>query len=529
MRNEFSGIDLDRFVRIVRRRFLVILLCVLAAGGGAFALAKHQKKMYTATVSVLFESPAINQQAAGVQVVSNNDPQLLTATQIQLASLVPVSRTTAAKVGHGVTADDVRRAISVSQQGQTNVGSFSATYSDPGLAASIANTFSTQFIAQRRSESQGNVEAALALVQKEVAALTPEQAASTKGQALVDRAASLQVLAALQTGDAQIVKYATPPTAPSSPKVIRNTVIGLALGLLLGLLVALFLDRFDRTLKDVDAIEEAYGMPLLGAVPDSQAYSRSLRRVEDNGYRPLPHGEAEAFRMLRAHLRYFNVDRSMKTVLVTSAAAGDGKTTVACYLADAAASMGTRVLLLEADLRRPSFEKILGIDGSLGLSDVLISVTDCARAVQPLSRGRSSHDDLPAHARTPEDGSLDVLTAGPVPPNPAELVESHAMEEVLAWAAFNYDLVIIDTPPLSVVADAIPLLTRISGVVVVARLGKSTRDGAIRLRKHLESMGAPTLGVVANGVSAKEAYGDQYGYRAYALKDSPPKAKATSS
>ncbi|MGO9960503.1 MAG: polysaccharide biosynthesis tyrosine autokinase, partial [Solirubrobacteraceae bacterium] len=435
-----------------------------------------------------------------------------TATDIELAALVPGANVVADNIGHGLTAGKVKSAISVAEVGQTNVASVSATYSDPTLAAAIANGFATEFIAERRASDEGNVKQALALVQQQIKRMSPVQAASSVGLALIQRATSLQTLANLQTGDAEIVTSASPPTSPSSPRTKRDLVIGIALGLLLGLLLVLTMERFDRTLNDVADIEEAFEMTLLGAVPASSALSRSPR---SGGRRAdLPHADAEAFRMLRAYLRYFQVDHDLRTILITSPASGDGKTTVACRLAETAAKMGSRVLLLEADLRKPSVAAQFGIENSPGLSEVLISAVDSSEAIRPLSliaenadSNGSSHLGL---------GSLDILTAGMVPPNPAQLIESEAMHRMMSWAASNYELIIVDTPPLLAVADAIPLLKQVDGVMVVARAGKTTRDAAWRIRKELVSMGAPTSGVVANGINTKSgSYEYRYASGAY--------------
>ena len=200
----------------------------------------------------------------------------------------------------------------------------------------------------------------------------------------------------------------------------------------------------------------------------------------------------------------------MRCLLVASAAPGDGKTTVARNLAHAAQETGTKTLLIDADLRRPDMAAHYGVHAAPGLSELLIGTVQAHEAI------RSIPISTRVNGKTTEV-ALDVLVAGHPPPNPAELIESRAMSLVMAWAKEQYELVVIDTPPLSVVSDAIPLLRIVDGVVLVSQIGKNTRDAAAFLRDRLMAMNAPLLGVVANGVRARSGgdYGYGYGYGYY--------------
>ncbi len=186
--------------------------------------------------------------------------------------------------------------------------------------------------------------------------------------------------------------------------------------------------------------------------------------------------------MLRANLRYFNIEREVGSILVTSGAPQDGKTMIAWNVSRAEAGAGRRVLCIEADLRRPTLAEYLDIAPTEGLGLVL------AGAIEPWAAIRTVQ-------------GVDLLPAGPLPPNPGELLESRQMTELLAWAEATYDRVIIDTPPAAVVADALPLFNQVGGVVVVARLRKSTREASEHLRDQLKNMHAPLLGLVVNGAS----------------------------
>ena len=190
--------------------------------------------------------------------------------------------------------------------------------------------------------------------------------------------------------------------------------------------------------------------------------------------------------------------------MVASAAPGDGKTTIARHLAEAAARLGSRVLLLEADLRQPTLAQQLDIERGPGLADALIGAVPMGEVTQSIALEAAPGEGITGR-------TLDALTAGAVlPPNPGELLESRAMGTVLERAKSTYDLVVIDTPPLNVVSDAFPLLRKVDGVVIVGWVGRSRRDAAEQLHQVLAGSGAPLLGVVANG--AKSGGPDAYAY-----------------
>ncbi len=350
-------LDLERTLAVLRRRWWVIVLITIVVGGASFAFSARKTKEYTATTPVVFTDQQVQQQASGLQATQSSSaavPEVM-ATNVQLLTQqAGVAAATARIVGHGLTAADVVDAISVTQHGQTNVAEVSATTTDPSLAAAIANTYSAQFIASQAAQQRAAVQQGLDLVQGQIAALSSEQVAGTEGQALLDRAESLRILATLQDGGASIVRPATPPRSPSSPKTRRNTALGLLLGLVLGLGTAFLLERLDRRIKTVDELEAAYRLPLLAAVPKRKSFAQPPQL--DSG---AARQDTEVFKLLRAYLRYFNVDRELKTLVVVSAAPGDGKSTIARNLAEAAAETGTRTLLLEADLRRPGSRSIM--------------------------------------------------------------------------------------------------------------------------------------------------------------------------
>lgn len=515
--DEQTNLSLEQVLGVLRRRAPWIVLCFVLAAGAAYGFSKHQTKKYTATASLVFSNNQLGQQVAGLPVASSNNQQAQQNTNLKLVQLGDMAEKTARLLGQGLTREAVSADLSVSAQSESNIVNVAATATSPELAAGIANTYTNLFVKEQQNSNHAYYASALKLVNRQLAALSPREKAGTAGLALQDRAQSLGVLAELRNGNVQVAQTATVPTSPSSPKIPRNTTLGAVLGLLLGVGIAFLLERFDRRIREPKDLESIYGLPLLGVVPESSALSRSGRGAPAAGA-TLPSSEAEAFHLIRAHMRYFNVDRELRTLMVVSAAPGDGKTTIARNLATAAAKMGSRVLLLEADLRRPTVAQQLGIPSWKGLSDVLIGAVSLSEATQMIELDSPSSDRSNLHA-------FDALVAGAtLPPNPGELIESHAMEALLDQAKATYDLIVIDTPPLTAVSDAFPLLKKVDGVVIVGRVGRNRRDVAERLHETLTGAGAPLLGVIANGFKAgrRGGYGYGYGYDYTPAKSTAP-------
>jgi succinoglycan biosynthesis transport protein ExoP len=484
MESEQTGLSVEQIFGVLRRRAPWILLCFVLVAGAAYGYSKHKVKKYTATASLAFNNNQLDQQIAGLSTDNSSDPLVQQNSNLELVRGGNVSAKTASLLGRGLTDAAVSAGVSVSGKGESSVADVSATSTSPVLAAAIANTYVNQFVKEQQRANRQFFRSALALVNKQLAALSPAQRVGTDGLDLQDRAHTLGLLAELDYNNVEVASEAAVPASPSSPKTKTDTIVGAVLGLLLGLAIAFMLERFDRRIREPEELERIYGLPMLGAVPKSATLSGKGSA--------LPPAEAEAFSLIRAHLRFFNVDRDLRTVLIASPAPGDGKTTIARHLAEAAARTGSRVLLLELDLRQPSLAERLGIQLGPGLAGVLIGDVSMDQATQAVALQASLGEGTSWH-------TLDVLTAGVVlPPNPGELLESRAMDGVLEQAKSSYDLVVIDTPPLTAVSDAFPLLTKVDGVVIVGRIGHSRRDAAEQLHQVLAGSGAPLLGVIAN-------------------------------
>lgn len=480
------------FLQVLRRHLIVIVITTVLVPSAALAFALSTPKEYTATAQLLFRDPGFDQKLFGSSVIASaGDPAREAATNVTLVSLDNIFARVASVMNRpGLTASGVRDNIRVVPRGQADVVAVEATDHNPAFAARLANAVAAQYIRFRREADRSKITHALNLVRGQKKNLEPREGTGQEAQSVRSRIEQLELLASLQTGNAELVQPATAPDNASSPQPLRDTTIGLIAGLFLGLLLAAILDRLDRRLRQGDA-EALLRRPVLAVVPES----RVLRQANVQSLH-LSGREGVAFRTLRTNLRYFSIDREVRSLLITSAAPGDGKSTVAKYLAATAAASGVAAVLVEADLRRPTVVRGHPTLHSRGLTDVLSGQASLTDVIQRLPlQGIGGPADGPR---------LEVVAAGPVPPNPADLLESDRMRDVLAELETRYDLVIVDSSPLLAVPDAVPVMTQVSGVAIVVRERKSTKASVRQLRKQLDNLNVTPVGIIINGATAAE-------------------------
>lgn len=285
---------------------------------------------------------------------------------------------------------------------------------------------------------------------------------------------------------------ATPPAYPSSPNKRRNVALGVVAGLLLGVAVAIARERADTRLRSVNDVASRTAAPLLAELPEDSSMNRTAVAMRDEPIGPL----AESFRRLRTNLEFLRVGGQSIALVVTSAEPGEGKTSTVLNLAVACAQSGDRVILIDADLHKPSAAKRMGLDDSHGLSTVLSGQMTFADAVQHGGRGLG----------------IDILVAGPVPPNAADLLGSQEMKSLLADLLLAYDVILLDTPPILPLVDASVLGRQVSGAIVVVRLNRSKKESLAKALGSVSQVGTKVLGVVVNSVPKAQSSGYyQYG------------------
>ena len=385
---------------------------------------------------------------ATVRVDPTDEAELPRTDVIEFADADEVALRTGEELG-GASEDFVSDRVTVSAGAAANTYAVEASSDAPNRAAELATTFAEQFVDY-----------------------TDE---------LGDRFAA----------DATVVEEADSPENPVSPRTVRNTLIGALAGLVAGVLIALVRDALDRRVRGARELDELLGVPLLARVPRSPAL------VLDQTLRDLPAADAETFQMARVGIRYLELDREIHSVLLTSPQAGDGKTTVAFCLAAADATTGDRVLVIEADMRQPSLAAVAE-PARAGLSGVLAGEASLEESVTTVEVTTGAEG---------VSGSVDLIHAGAASPNPTPLLESQRMAEVLHDAESRYDLVVVDTPPATILPDAVPLLGHVDGVVIVVGLGRDRRDDVEELRDRLEQFDIPVIGVIANFA---EAFDESY-------------------
>jgi capsular exopolysaccharide synthesis family protein len=500
----------EKLLRLLRKRWLIVLQAVVVIPLAALLFSLAQDKEWTAT-STLLVQPA-RQNSGSVDLTRQ------AATQAELVGLPVVAARTAERLGDGWTTAKVQYVVDVSASTDTNLININATTAPAEAAQSVANVYARSFIDLQDESNAADVRRRLAAYDAYFRSLPTSERTGPRAERLQQRLDALRISSTLnsdnQSPTAQLMQPAELPSSPSSPKVERNVILALLLGVIVGISLAALLERLDRGISSIDELERISGLPILARIPRARGLDKRLRRT--GSAEVLRSGaEAEAFRALRASLRYFNVDGNLRSLLVVSPEAEDGKSTVAACLATTLAQRGDRVILVEADLHKRTGEG-RSRGGGMSPAGAVGAGDEHAQGLTTVLAGGDLDDALLVVPLDGGDGAqreLIVLPSGPTPPNPSELLESRRMHELMMELQRRCDVVVYDTPALSAVSDALALVPDTAGVIVVSRLHHTSRDTARELLKQLALLRAHVLGVVANCSEVPKRRGYDY-YRA---------------
>jgi capsular exopolysaccharide synthesis family protein len=494
-----SASSSDGLRRFTRQWLLILTFAVLGVAA-AVGFAALQHKRYTATASLSFNDSSQDVSILGSVPTENLQPteqvnaaaetikrtQVLTRVQRQLRGALSLSQ--------------LRGDVQATTNPESDLVQVTATTGGAALSAQAANAVANQAVAVTNGQTRAQYASAAHKLRAQLAGLGHGPGSAAARAELADAIGRLESLSLLAT-PGQIAEPARIPTSPSSPMPVLDGLIGGVVGMLIGLFAAMLRDSVDTRLRSSAQIKQVADLPVLGRVRGD-----SLGHVAGAG---ADDGQAlglESFRILRTNLEFLARDAPVKTILVTSAVAEEGKTTVASSLAYASAMVGKSTLLVDCDLRHPTVASRLGIEGRPGFTDCLTGRADRADVVRPVAVAGSENGAYAGLQIQP----LYCIAAGTPHAHPAELLSSKRLISFLEEVSDAYDTVIIDSAPLLPVADTLELLPNVDCVLLCARASVSTRNQLTAVRETLSQFPDTLTRLVITGVTEEAEYGQYY-------------------
>lgn len=521
----YQGPDLREYLTILKTRKWTIIGVVVLVVTSAVLFSLRQTPLYTAEARLLLKQPV----ASNGTILPAPAPQ----TESEVVASEPVAALVADKLDLQTSTHDLLNHLDVATVTVSLVLTVSYTSEDPELARDASNAFAQGYIDYRveqtlevlRTERKG-VEQRIVSLQDQLAKLIDDIAAAdaagnsglvntleTQRSTLVARLGfleqqldDLQPEGTARANIGEVIEAAVLPTSPSSPDHVQNIALALFLGLAVGVGLAFLRERLDDRFRGHSDVERATGAPVLATVPKFNISKKRGGAIA--AYSEPKGGAAEAYRRLRTNLQFVALQREAKSLLVTSPSAGEGKTVSTANLAVALAQAGQRVIVVSADLRRPTIEDHFSLDQG-------------ARS-QGLSTFLSGQDaDAFELIRDPGIQRMRLLPSGRIPPNPAELLASPRLEQLVAELEEAADFVLFDSPPLLAVTDVAILAAKVHATLLVIDANSTHRSAALRAKEELERNGGMLLGSMLNAFDPSSSpYG--YGYYGYYGYAAPP-------
>jgi non-specific protein-tyrosine kinase len=510
--------ELRQYFAIILRWLWLIVLGTVLAGGTAYVVSKNTTPVYRATTTLLI-SQARNATAPDYTAILTSER--LAKTYAELMTKRPVLEEVARRLG--LPSGKFPATLNIQPVRDTQLIGLSVESENPQLAAQIANTLPEVFIEQnqtvqqsRFASSKENLSRQLVIIEEDMKATQQAIAALRGSTSAADQAelARLQsTLTQYQSSYASLLKSyeeirlaeaqtmdnvfvaepAVVPRYPVKPNTLQNTLLAAVVGCMLAVGVAFLIEYLDDTIKTSEDVSQALELSTLGAITRIEARTDEEKVVAALQPRsPI----SEAYRALRTNIQFSAVDRPLKTLLVTSANPLEGKTTTVANLGAVMAQAGLSVILVDSDLRRPALHKFFGVDNKQGLTDALLQ----------------SAPNLDGYLQGTAIENLQVLTSGPLPPNPSELLGSQRMRDLVEQLKGKADVLLFDSPPVLAVTDAVVLANQVDGVLLIVDAGATRREAASRARETMAKVGASLLGVALNKLSARGAGGYYYYY-----------------
>lgn len=452
--NEGVALNLRDFIKLLRVRWVTVCATTAVVLIATMCYSLATTPLYQASTRLFVST------SSGASVNDLYQGNLFSQQRVlsytELLKGQTIAQRTIDKLGLDMTAQDLEGKISATTKTDTVLIDLSVLDESPVRARDIANALSDEFVTMARDLE------------------TPESGSPPDARVVVEQRASV-------------------PTDPVVPKKSRNLTLGLLMGLLVGVCLALLRDYLDNTVKDQATLEDITNVGLVGSIPlDRERQNEPAISFERDNT-----AIAEAFRKLRTNLQFLSVDNPPRLIVVASSLPGEGKTTTAINLALALAESDHNVVLVDGDMRRPMLDKYLNVVGAVGFSNVLSGAASLSEVIQ-----KSAYP------------GLSVLTSGPVPPNPSELLSSQAAKKVFEDLRSQFDYVIVDSSPLLAVTDSAILAANSDGVLIIARFGQTKREQLANAIKILENVDVVPLGAVftMTPLRGDSSYNSSYSY-----------------